>query len=92
MSLDKKEKKTSVALKYDYQGAPTVTASGKGLLGQEILDRAQKANVPIIEDERLVNLLSAIPLGEEIPVELYRAVAEVLVFVLQLETAIDREV
>jgi len=38
-----------------------------------------------------VHLLSAIPLGDEIPVELYKAVAEVLVFVLRLEHVLDAE-
>ena len=81
----------SVALSYDHVGAPTITATGEGLIAQEIIERAREANVPIVENERLVYLLSAIPLGDEIPVELYKAVAEVLVFVLTLEHALDAE-
>lgn len=84
-------RKKSVALNYDHVGAPTITATGDGLLAQEIIERAREANVPIVENERLVRLLSAIPLGDEIPVELYKAVAEVLVFVLRLEHALDAE-
>ena len=83
--------KKSVALNYDHVGAPTITATGEGLIAQEIIERAREANVPIVENERLVYLLSAIPLGDEIPVELYKAVAEVLVFVLTLEHALDAE-
>jgi len=90
MSKDIPRKK-SVALNYDYVGAPTITATGDGLIAQEIVERAREANVPIVEDARLVHLLSAIPLGDEIPVELYQAVAEVLVFVLRLEHALDAE-
>ena len=44
----------------------------------------------MIEDARLASLLSTIPLGEEIPGELYEAVAKVLVFVLQLESSFER--
>ena len=84
-------RKKSVALNYDHVGAPTITATGDGLIAQEIVERAREANVPIVEDARLVHLLSAIPLGDEIPVELYQAVAEVLVFVLRLEHALDAE-
>jgi len=90
MSKDIPRKK-SVALNYDHVGAPTITATGDGLIAQEIVERAREANVPIVEDARLVHLLSAIPLGDEIPVELYQAVAEVLVFVLRLEHALDAE-
>ena len=47
--------------------------------------------MPVIEDPKLAQLLSAVPLGEEIPTELYQAVAEVLVFVLRLELALNEE-
>ena len=83
--------KKSVALNYDHVGAPTISATGVGLIAQEIIERAREANVPIVENARLVNLLSTIPLGDEIPVELYKAVAEVLVFVLRLEHALDKK-
>lgn len=85
----KNNSKTSVALSYDKTGAPTVTASGDGLLAQAIVDRAREFGVPVVEDVKLAQLLSAVPLGEEIPVELYRAVAEILVFVLRLEYQFD---
>lgn len=81
--------KTSIALKYDHSGAPTIAASGSGYLGREILDRARDANVPVVEDAKLAGLLSMVPIGDEIPTELYQAVAEVLVFVLRLELTLD---
>lgn len=87
----KKTQKTSVALSYDHVGAPTVTASGGGLIAEAIIERAQKFDVPVIEDPKLAQLLSSVPLGEEIPTELYQAVAEVLVFVLRLELALNEE-
>ena len=81
-------KKTSVALQYDHAGAPMVTASGEGAIASEIINRAKEAGVPIIEDAKLAFLLSTVPLGDEIPPELYRAIAEILVFVLRLEASL----
>ena len=86
-----KRHKTSVALSYDEVGAPTVTASGDGLVAEAIIERAREFDVPVIQDPKLAQLLSEVPLGEEIPVELYQAVAEILVFILRLELALDEE-
>jgi flagellar biosynthesis protein len=57
-----------------------------------IKERAEAAGVPLVEDPKLSYLLSKIPLGDEIPPELYRAVAEVLVFVLRLEKSLEVQV
>ena len=88
---DQKKYKTSVALSYDEVGAPTVTASGDGLIAEAIIERAREFDVPVVEDAKLAQLLSTVPLGEEIPVELYQAVAEILVFLLRLEMTLDEE-
>lgn len=82
----------AVALHYDQQGAPTVLATGEGEIARLIKERAEAAGVPLVEDPKLSYLLSKIPLGDEIPPELYRAVAEVLVFVLRLETSLEVQV
>lgn len=79
----------AVALHYDQKGAPTVLATGEGEIARLIKERAEAAGVPLVEDPKLSYLLSKIPLGDEIPPELYRAVAEVLVFVLRLEQAFE---
>lgn len=81
--------KTTVALKYDGAGAPTVVATGAGHIAEEIQQRAKASGVPVVEDPKLALLLAQVPLGEEIPPALYRAVAEVLVFVLRLELAME---
>ena len=88
---DPNKYKTSVALSYDSIGAPTVTATGDGLIAEAIVKRAHEFDVPVIEDPKLVQLLSAVPLGEEIPTELYRAVAEILVFLLRLDLTLDEQ-
>ncbi len=74
----------AVALHYDKQGAPRVVARGRGALGAKIVEVAQAHNVPIEENEALAGALSNVEIGDEIPAELYRAVAEVLIFVLRL--------
>ena len=74
----------AVALHYDRTGAPRVIAKGKGAIGARIIEVAKAREIPIEENELLAGALSNVELGDEIPVELYRAVAEVLVFVLRL--------
>ena len=74
----------AVALHYDKTGAPRVVAKGRGTLGAKIIEVAKAHDIPIEENEILASALSRIELGDEIPAELYKAVAEVLVFVLRL--------
>ena len=83
MSADRRSQ-LAVALHYDRTGAPRVIAKGKGSIGAKIIEVAKAHDVPIEENEVLAGALSNIELGDEIPVELYKAVAEVLVFVLRL--------
>lgn len=78
------QNRLAVALHYDKTGAPRVVAKGKGSLGAKIIDVAKANDIPIEENEILAGALSRIELGDEIPAELYKAVAEVLVFVLRL--------
>jgi flagellar biosynthesis protein len=74
----------AVALHYDRTGAPRVVAKGKGTIGAKIIEVAKEHDIPIEENEVLAGALSNVELGDEIPSELYKAVAEVLVFVLRL--------
>ena len=74
----------AVALHYDHTGAPRVVAKGKGAIGAKIIEVAKEHGVPIEENEVLAGALANVELGDEIPAELYKAVAEVLVFVLRL--------
>jgi flagellar biosynthesis protein len=74
----------AVALHYDKTGAPRVVAKGRGTIGEKIIELAKAHDIPIEENEVLAGALSNIELGDEIPAELYKAVAEVLIFVLRL--------
>jgi flagellar biosynthesis protein len=80
----------AVALEYDFKGAPRVTATGKGYVAQNILAVAKEHNIPVEENPVLAQALSQIELDEEIPEALYRAVANVLTFVLQAKGELKR--
>ncbi len=73
----------AVALSYEKGHAPRVVAMGRGWLGQKIIDTAVAHGVPLRQDAALAEALSTIELETEIPLELYRAVAEVIGFVLR---------
>lgn len=70
----------AVALKYDRDGdaAPVVVAVGERLLAERIKEVAREAGVPIFRDVSLARALRDVAEGDEIPVELYEAVAEIL--------------
>ena len=78
--------KKAVALKYDREKdtAPRVTAKGTGLIAEKILELAEKEGVPITEDPDLVTALAQLDFYDEIPPELYRAVAEILAFAYRI--------
>ncbi|MEZ5765379.1 MAG: EscU/YscU/HrcU family type III secretion system export apparatus switch protein [Xanthobacteraceae bacterium] len=83
MSADTRSQ-LAVALHYDKQGAPRVVAKGRGTIGEKIIEVARANDIPIEENEVLAGALSNVELGDEIPQDLYKAVAEVLIFVLRL--------
>ena len=83
MNADVK-RQLAVALHYDKSGAPRVVAKGKGSIGAKIIEIAKAYDIPIEENEVLAGALSHVEIGDEIPQELYKAVAEVLIFVLRL--------
>lgn len=82
--IDKHKK--AIAIKYDKEkgDAPVVLASGKGQIAEQIIKAAREAGLEITQDADLAELLAKVPVGTEIPVELYQAVAEVLAFVYRV--------
>jgi len=78
--LPRQTPELAVALLYDGENAPRITAKGKGALAKKLLEQARKHQVPLEEDPELAAILSQIPLGDEIPESLYRAIAEVIAF------------
>ncbi|WP_100010974.1 EscU/YscU/HrcU family type III secretion system export apparatus switch protein [Lentibacillus sediminis] len=87
------KRKKAAALRYDEtrEHAPVVSAAGKGLLAERILEKATENNVPVMEDASLVELLAELNINEAIPEELYQAVAEVFAFVYQADRKIGKQ-
>jgi len=82
-----KKREKAVALKYDKKPdrAPVVLAKGEGFVARRITEIAQAADVPIVADAALVSALLSLELEQEIPAELYEAVARVLSWIYRLE-------
>ncbi|MES1257893.1 MAG: EscU/YscU/HrcU family type III secretion system export apparatus switch protein [Acidobacteriota bacterium] len=83
----------AVALKYEQGGmsAPQVVAKGKNYLAARIRQRAIENQVPIIENPPLAQALyKSVDIGQEIPPDLYRAVAEILAYILKLTNPAGR--
>lgn len=77
-------KSIAVTLQWDGHGAPRVTARGRGELAARILALAADNGVPLREDPVLVDVLSRIDVGKEIPPPLFHAIAEVIAFAYTL--------
>ena len=79
------QKKKAVALEYGMQESPTLVAKVDDELAQEIIAEAKKHGIFIAEDPQLVAALSQVGLSEEIPEELYQAVAVMLAWAYWLK-------
>lgn len=82
LSDESEKAKTAVALAYNPgDQAPKILATGKGAVADKIIEKAKEGNVPFYKDDKLANTLSKLEIGDMIPPELYEVVAEILVFV-----------
>jgi len=80
----------AVAIKYDQEsgdGAPEILAKGERIWAQRIKETAKRFGIPIVRNVPLAHALNRLEIGEEVPEELYEAVAEVLNFVFELSEA-----
>jgi flagellar biosynthesis protein len=86
--MDQKNPKKAVALQYNREtdGAPKVTAKGKGRVAEKIIELARKHDIPIKDDPDLIEVLSSLEINAEIPSEIYVAVAELLAFVYSMNS------
>jgi flagellar biosynthesis protein len=75
----------AIALTYDGETAPTLSAKGDDELAEAIIAIAQAHDVPIYENAELVCLLARLELGEAIPEQLYRCIAEIIAFAWYLK-------
>ncbi|MFR4351556.1 MAG: EscU/YscU/HrcU family type III secretion system export apparatus switch protein [Roseburia sp.] len=78
----REKQKTAVAVAYEPGDmAPKILATGKGELAEKIIEKAKENDVPFYQDNKLAETLSRLEIGDAIPPELYEVVAEILVFV-----------
>ena len=70
----------AVALHWDGQSAPRVTAKGRGEVAEHILELARKHNVPVDQEPALIEVLAEVELGRQIPDKLFVAIAQVIAF------------
>lgn len=78
--MNDSSKKRAAALHYDKKNAPTITAAGEGITAQEIIALAEQYGVPLYEHPELAEYLSRMPVGTEIPRQLYYVIAEIIAF------------
>ncbi len=80
-----------IAVALEYEGvegkAPEIVASGRGALAEQILQIAFAEGVRVREDADLAQVLSLLDVGEEIPLEAFATVAEILTYVYQANHA-----
>jgi len=74
----------AAALYYDRRNAPIVSAAGSGNTAEEIIAIAEKYGVPLYENKALADMLSQMPVGTEIPRDLYYVIAEIIAFAYYL--------
>ncbi|MGQ4664604.1 EscU/YscU/HrcU family type III secretion system export apparatus switch protein [Metabacillus halosaccharovorans] len=88
--MNKDSVKKAIALRYDKENeqAPKVIAKGSGFVAEQILEKAKRKEIHVHEDKALVELLSKLEIHQQIPEELYEAVAEIFAFVYNLEKEI----
>lgn len=76
--------KKAVALAYE-RYAPHIVASGKGEIAKGIIAKAREWDVPLFQNEALVESMITLKVNEEIPPQLYQAVVEVFLWLNQCE-------
>ncbi|MBA6066171.1 MULTISPECIES: EscU/YscU/HrcU family type III secretion system export apparatus switch protein [Pseudomonas] len=86
-----KPPRQAIALSYDGQQAPTLSAKGDDELAEAILAIAREHEVPIYENPELVRLLARLELGEQIPEALYLTIAEIIAFAWQLRGKVPED-
>jgi flagellar biosynthesis protein len=89
MSQDDKDKMTqAAALKYNAQddSAPYIVALGSGHVAKKMVEAAQENHIQVVQDQKLSAVLAKMSVGDEIPEELYKVVAEILVFVNNMDS------
>lgn len=89
--MAKKKVQEAAALRYQSgDNAPVITALGRGLVAEKIVEKARESRVPVVSDTLLVHALTQLNLGDEIPREFYAIVAQVLIMVSRMDDEFGR--
>lgn len=92
---NKNDKETLLATALEYEtkeAVPKVVASGKGHLAEKIIEEGKKENITIYKDKELANLMKNLDVGEAIPPSLYNVVAQVLLFVSDMDVKVKEKI
>ena len=97
MSYDEKTAKRlmrAAAISYDPDDndAPVLAAFGEGYIASKIVEIAKESGVPVLPDPSLSSMLSKVSVGDEIPPEMYEAVAKVLAFVGEIDRSYGEKI
>ncbi len=85
---EKEKASEAAALKYNAEddNAPYIVALGRGYVAKRMVETARENNVQVVQDRKLSSVLQKMSVGDEIPEELYKVVAEILVFVSHMDS------
>lgn len=84
-TFTREEIEQAVALYYDGEHSPVITAKGSGDLARQIIEVAREHGVPLCDNPSLVDFLVTLELGDEIPEKLYLAIAYIIAFAYDLK-------
>ena len=80
------QRQKAIAISYDpNEIAPKILAKGAGVIAGKILENAASSDIPVHKDTALVNDLTKLDIGEYIPPDLYEVVAQILIFINDLD-------
>ena len=79
-----KTPRRAIALEYDGEAAPRVSAIGHDQLAEQIVAIAREHGIPLVENTELAGLLARLDLGDEIPETLYLCIAQIIAFAYRL--------
>lgn len=89
--MPRSRKAIALSYKPPKDAAPVIVAKGAGEIAERIIALAREHNIPLKEDRQLVEILSALDVQQEIPPDLYKAVAEILAWVYRLTGKVPEE-
>lgn len=79
------KRKKAAAVEYNKgYTAPVVTAIGFGEIAEKILSIAKDDDIPVIENNKLADELCKLDINEDIPLDLYKPVAEIIAFIYKV--------